>query len=110
MSSTLTDSVVAELKQKHSSESLHKLVSDDKTYTIVVKAPNSHLWRNFRNHTSDPNLRAGALAKLVETTLVWPEQAEWDRMVTERPGLNEAFGAEVVTIAGANITVESAKL
>ena len=106
----LTDAIIAELKQKNPGESLHKLVSDDKKYIIVVKAPNTHLWRNFRNHTSDPQLRAGALAKLVETTLVWPDYAEWDRMVTERPGLSEAFGSEIVAIAGANITVESAKL
>ena len=108
--STLTDAVIAELKQKNQGETLHKLVSDDKKYTIVIKAPNTHLWRNFRNHTSDPNLRAGALAKLVETVMVWPEPVEWDRMVTERPGLSEAFGSEVVTIAGANVNVESAKL
>ena len=106
----LTDAIIAELKQKNPGESLHKLVSDDKKYVIVIKAPNIHLWRNFRNHTSDPDLRSGAFAKLIETTLVWPDHAEWDRMVAERPGLNEAFGAEIVTVAGANVKVESAKL
>jgi hypothetical protein len=108
--STLTPEIIAELKSKHADFELYKLVSEDKKYVVVVKGPDNHIWRNYLTYVSDQSLRPGALAKLVETTLVWPSHEEWAKILQEKPGLSQAFGNEICAIAGSTVNVESTKL
>jgi len=106
----LTSETISKLKADNSSFELHKLSSEDKKYVIVIKAPDDHIWRNYLTYVADPQLRPSALAKLVQTTLVWPSQEEWAEVLRDRPGLSQAFGNKVCDIAGSSVNVESEKL
>ena len=108
MTPKLTDEIRAELKRKYPDASLHRLYAEG--FEIIIKAPDDHEWRNFRNHTGDPDLRPRSMTKLMGMVLVWPSIEEWDKLVTQFPGLPESFGAKVVDIAKANLKVESEKL
>jgi hypothetical protein len=97
---------VEELKAKHGA--LHSLSVGDAE--VIVKAPRGEIWRRYRTQLLDEQKRIVATENLVRGCVVWPDKAGLDSMLDARPGLAEAFGRELVKMAGAGEDVEKKAL
>ena len=69
-------------------------------YVCMVKRVPRPEWKRFRSMLADEGQRADALEALTKGCIVWPSLADFNETLKTRPGLAEAIGGELVSIAG----------
>ncbi len=77
---------------------------------VVARPPSRAEYRRFRARALDEKNRADALEALTRACVVWPEQAEFDTLLEQKPALAEVFGAKLLELAGAVEEAEIKKL
>jgi len=85
------------------------LPTDDGTGTghevlVAFRRPNGAEWHRYRSESLDrnPEVQANALQSIVVPCAIYPERGKFLAMITERPGLVEQFGSELVQYSGAD--------
>lgn len=78
--------------------------------TVVVRAPTRAEYKRFRAESLDDKRRADAVENLCRSCVVWPDAAEFSRILDRKPALADIFGAKVLDAAGATAEAEAVKL
>ena len=73
---------------------------------VYVRTPSVDLYARFRSQSSDPKKKDAAVGNLVRACVLHPESAEFETMVSRRPGLIDSVGLELMTLAGLDAVVE----
>jgi hypothetical protein len=96
MPTPIEPSTLAELKAKHG-EVLH-LETD--VGDVVFKVAESKLWQRFIDELTDEESRSRAFIPLLHGCLVYPEKADFERILTARPGLTQTLGNQLSAFCG----------
>lgn len=97
--------LVEGLKARHNVTQVHKFTADT-GHTVYVRMPPSATWRRFRAQMQEPKKREAAGEILIRSCLLHPEEAGFDAMLTERPGLLDTFASELCELAGLSREIE----
>lgn len=81
---------------------------DSKSWQVVLRKPKRAEYKMFRAHSGDPVKRSEAQETLFKQTCVAPTGAELEALLDEWPGIPEACGAALMSLAGMT-GVESGK-
>lgn len=109
----MTDEQISALKAKHGDKL--KVIpipatEFDPECEVVIKRPPRGEYKRFRAMLFDEEQKAGALETLARSCVVYPEPAEFNKMLDERPALAETVGGKCAEFAGAEGKVDAKKL
>lgn len=109
----MTDDKIQELKSKHG-EKLKVIpipaTEFDAECEVVIKRPPRGEYKRFRAMLFDEEQKAMALETLARSCVVFPEAADFNKMLDERPALAETIGGKCAEFAGAEGKVDAKKL
>ncbi len=74
---------------------------DGKSWVLVLRHPRRVEYKMFRQYAANEQKKTEAQETLVKQTCVWPETpAALDALLDEWPGIPEACGATLMSLAG----------
>lgn len=79
---------------------------------LGFRVPTAGEWKRYRAEQSDPNpaIKSSAATPLVHSCCIYPEAAQFQKLVEGRPGLIETCIGELIEFAGANAAKKVRKL
>lgn len=80
--------LIAKLKSEHGSD-LRLVVTDDAE--IVLRPPHKGEWAAFRAMAQEKDKKQFAQEDLSRACVIYPERAEFDKLLDKRPGLGDAL-------------------
>lgn len=98
------EELVEQLKKQHGVSKVH--VFSASGHTVLVRMPATAVWRRFRSEMNDVRRRDDAGERLLRSCLLHPDQAGFDAMVEDQPGLLDTFANELAEVAGLAKSVE----
>lgn len=82
----------------------------DPACEIVIKAPPRGEYKRFRSMLFNDEQKPEALETLAKACLVYPEPAQFQAMLEDRPALAETVGGHAAELAGAEGKIDAKKL
>lgn len=109
----MTEDQIRELKAKHG-DKLKVIPVEatdfDPACEIVIKRPPRGEYKRFRKMLFDDDQKSEALETLARACVVYPESAEFSKLLEERPALAETVGGKAAEFAGAEGKTDAKKL
>lgn len=99
--------LVPGLKQKHGDD-IHLVTAEEEQ--VIVRVPSQAEYQRFLDHAAEKAKRTRAHETLTRSCVVYPEAAEFDRLLERRPGIATVVGDKLTELAGAVEHVEVKKL
>lgn len=91
--------LVEDLKKKHGITQVHRHTAETGEQ-VYLRMPEVGVWRRFRSQLHDERKRADAPEIVLRSCLLHPDQAGFDAMIAERPGLLDFFAGCLLEMAG----------
>jgi len=108
----LDPKVIDELKSKHGSAVHIHIPADDfdDELDIVVKRPPRAEWKRFRTMLFNDEQKPEALETLACACVIYPEAADFKKLLVDRPALAEKVGGQCSDLAGGGGEAQAKKL
>jgi hypothetical protein len=106
----LTDEQLDAIKEKNPGVALRTTRYDEIDADIVFKIPSRVEWDRFLAEAMVDAKRLGAIKTLVTLHVVYPEKADFAKLVESQPGIVTAISGEISDSTGASLKGTTRKL
>jgi hypothetical protein len=99
---------IEEAKAKHPDREL--MLLESLSYTVIVTIPNGTEIGAFRREVQNVERRSNAMSRLVTNSIVWPDRAAVNEILSTRPLMLENWLKQIEELAGGAEEVTAKKL